>query len=321
MTPIMSDAANTLALGYIADLNDSSKGSRPEVPILSPESQRWDLAQIEAPEAWPMIPGGRDVVIAVLDTGIDDKHKDLKGKVVGRTSFVTSPSLDVRGHGTHIAGIIAGASDSGSFSGLAYNASLLDVKVAEDDGVTNAYKVAQGIKWAVDHGAKVINISIVIRHPYPQLEEAVNYAWEKDCIVVAAAGNSGISGPVYPAAYPHVIGVAATDKNDRLTEWSNRGAWVSLAAPGVDIYSSLPDGKYGFKSGTSFSTALVSGELALLYAKTVDQNGNSRINDEIEDTVLNNCDTPDVTNAPEKRINVYKAAAYACAASGNLTSD
>ena len=223
-------------------------------------------------------------MVALLDTGIDADHPDLKNKVLEKVSFTTSIGLDrERGHGTHIAGIIAGTADSSGVAGVAYNCSLLDVKVAENDGTSNAQKVTQGIIWAVDHGAKIINVSIVINKTYPLLEFAVDYAWNSGCIIVAAAGNNFSSAPVYPAAYPHVISVAATDKADLLAKWANHGDWVDIAAPGVDIYSTLPDNGFGLKSGSSFSAALVSGEAALLYPKAIDINGDGQVNDEVCD--------------------------------------
>lgn len=310
MTPVMSAAMDTLVPGFIAELDAKSPQPDPtDLPVFNSESPRWDLLQIEAPEAWPVVSGGKDVVVAVLDTGIDADHKDLKGKVIGATSFTTSTGIDTaRGHGTAIAGIIAGTADNNGVAGLAYKSSLLDVKVAENDGTTNAQKVAQGIVWAVDHGAKIINISIVINKPYPLLEYAADYAWKNGCLIVAAAGNDCSSDPVYPAAYPHVISVAATDKTDLLARWSNRGDWVEVAAPGVDIYSTLPGNAFGYKSGSSFSTALVSGEAALLYTRAADVNDDGRVNDEVSDIILKNSDKLEALNYPERRINVYRAA-------------
>ena len=310
MTPVMAAGIEAATSGRIAELRDGySFGSNSDFPVLSSASPRWDLLQIKAPEAWPVVSGGKDVVVAVLDTGIDAEHKDLKGKVLERASFTVSTGWDVdRGHGTHIAGIIAGGEDSTNNVGLAYRGSLLDVKVAENDGTSDAKKVAQGILWAVEHGANVINISIVINKPYPLLEYAVDYAWKHGCVIVAAAGNSDSDKPVYPAAYPNVIGVAGTDRNDSLAKWSNRGDWVTISAPGVDIYSTLPNNSFGYKSGTSFSAALVSGEAALLYYRAVDLNHNSWVNDEVRDTIIGNYDKAANGVVPARRINVYKAA-------------
>jgi thermitase len=310
MTPTMVAGVEAATSGRIAEIGTENFSNDPsDLPILSSTTPRWDLLQIQAPEAWQVVTGGHNVLVAVLDTGIDAEHRDLKNKVIDRANFTNSTGLDVdRGHGTHIAGVIAGAADNASNVGLAYHCSLLDVKVAENDGTTNAKKVAQGIIWAVDHGANIINISIVIGKPYSLLEYAVDYAWNHGCLIVAAAGNSDSTKPVYPAAYPHVIGVSATDKNDNLAKWSNRGDWVSIAAPGVDIYSTLPGDEFGYKSGTSFSTALVSGEAALLYTRAVDMNHDSQVNDEVQDAILSNYDGSEGSEILTRRINVYKAA-------------
>lgn len=262
--------------------------------------------RIQAPEAWLLVDGGESVLIAVLDTGIDDTHPSLRGKIVDRVNFTQSGSGDINGHGTHIAGIIASANKDGNPPSLSYNSKLLDVKVAEDSGFTDAAKIAKGIIWAADHGAAVINMSLVINRDDPSLESAVSYAWGKGCILVAAAGNDFSSKPVYPAAYPAVLSVGASDRNDNPTKWSNRGDWVDVMAPGVDIYSTFLSGGYIYKSGTSVSAALVSGEVALIFMATRDTNGNGQINDEILETILSTCDRlPGQTSTG--RINVFRA--------------
>jgi subtilisin family serine protease len=310
MTPVMAAGIDAVTYGRIADLGAGySHADSSDLPVLSSTSPRWDLLQIKAPEAWRVVEGGKNVIVAVLDTGIDAEHKDLRGKILGSVAFTASSGLDAdRGHGTHIAGVIAGSDDNATNVGLAYHCSLLDVRVAENDGTTDAKKVSQGIIWAVDHGADIINISIVFNKTYPLMEYAVDYAWKHGCLVIAAAGNTDTEKAVYPAAYPHVIGVAATDRNDGLAKWSNRGDWVTVAAPGVDIYSTLPNNGFGYKSGTSFSTALVSGEAALLYSRAADMNGNGKVNDEVSNAIVSNFDKSGNQDQSVRRINVYKAA-------------
>jgi thermitase len=307
MSPVMAAAMYTLDAEQVSDIGKTAASV--DLPLRNLEAERWDLLQIKAPEAWDLAGSGEDVVVAVLDTGIDDTHPALMGKVIGKVNFTDSQGVDrERGHGTHIAGLIAASLDKNGSSGLAYNAKLLDVKVAENDGRTDALKVAKGIIWAADHGAQVINISIVIDKPYPMLESAVNYAWEKGCIIVAAAGNSGLSDPVYPASYAHVIAVAASDKRDSLARWSNRGEWVDVIAPGVEIYSTLPGDQYGYKSGSSFSSGLVSGEAAMLFPRARDQDNDGMVNSEVEEMILDNCDTLAGSEFTDRRINVYNAA-------------
>jgi thermitase len=314
MTPVMAAGVEALNGGYIADLdNAGSTAGRVGLTEVEADSPRWDLERIKAPEAWELTHGGKNVLVAVLDTGIDAEHPDLKGKVIAKTSFASSSDVDaIRGHGTHIAGIIAASAGDGGVTGLAYASQLLDVKVAENNGTTDAQKLAQGMIWAVDHGAQILNISIVINQPYPLLEYAAEYAWQKGCIVVAAAGNNASVDLVYPAAYPHVISVAGTDRQDCLARWSNRGSWVALLAPGVDIYSTLPGSRYGLKSGSSYSAALVSGEAALLYAGALDANHDGQVNDEVAAALLNNGD--DLEDNSGIRINAYKAVSALTAA-------
>lgn len=296
--------------GYLADFSENISGLHDSNSFINnQDSLRWDLLKIQAPDAWPLTSGGNGVLVAVLDTGIDTNQKYLIGKVIERKNFTSDEGIDVyRGHGTHIAGLIGASLTDNNISGIARNCSFLDIKVAENDGSTDAYKVAQGIIWAVDNGVQILNISIVINESYPFLEFATQYAWDKGCLIIAAAGNTASCNPVFPAAYPHVLGVSATDKQDSLAIWSNRGDWVDLAAPGVDIYSTLPNNCFGTRSGSSYSTALVSGEAALLYPITVDLNNNSQINDEVSDMILNHCDDISLQGLPRKRINVYKSA-------------
>jgi thermitase len=308
MTPVMAAGVEALNGGYVADLENAG------VPVnrtaqfeVTADSSRWDLARIEAPEAWEISRGGSNVTVAVLDTGIDAEHRDLMGKVSAATNFTNDSAPDIlHGHGTHIAGLIAATAEDGGIAGLSPDCRLLDVKVAGNNGTTDARKLAEGIIWAVDHGAQVLNISIVINKPYPLLEYAADYAWRKGCLIVAAAGNGFSSEPVYPAAYPHVIAVGATDRGDIPARWSNRGEWVSVFAPGVDIVSTLPGNRSGAKSGTSYATALVSGEAALLFAETTDANADGQVNNEVSDIILDRCD--ELENGSIQRINVFKAA-------------
>lgn len=253
--------------------------------------KQWALEQINVGELWGVTSGGSGVVVAVLDTGIDSDHEDLAGKVIGEANFTDSPTAaDIYGHGTNVAGIIAAYSDNGlGVAGVAPQSYLLNVKVAGDGGRCNASDVARGIVWAVDNGANIINLSLELATPSLILEEAINYAWENGVVIIAAAGNSGNQEPVYPAAYEHVIAVAATEQDDTRAVLSNYGEWVDVAAPGFDIYSTLTGGGYGYKSGTSFAAPYVSGLAAILFATLSDSNGNGRNNDEVMAALENGC--------------------------------
>ncbi len=250
---------------------------------------QWALSQLQIAELWPTAGGGSAVVVAVLDTGIDQDHEDLDGKVIIEINLTdSSTSGDVYGHGTHVAGIIAAYTNNGlGIAGLAPESLLMNVKVAGDSGGCQASTLAEGIIWAADNGASVINVSIEFRGPSAELEEAINYAWSQGAVIIAAAGNDGSQLPVYPAYYENCIAVAATTPDGTLAPLSNYGDWVDVAAPGFNIYSTLPDSSYGYKSGTSFASAYVSGLAALLFGVVTDTNGDGRLNDEVRAAIEN----------------------------------
>ena len=243
-------------------------------------TDRWGVVRIEAPRAWQITRGDKSIIVAVLDTGINTDNPDLADRVVAEVNFTGSPtSDDLYGHGTHMAGTIAA---------VAPNCRLLNVKVADDTGRSEASVVARGIVWAVDYGAQVINISLAMRAS-PDLEEAVNYAWSRGAIIIAAAGNQGGSQPVYPAYYANCLAVAGTNKSDALALLSGHGYWVDVAAPGFNIYSELPRNQYGYKTGTSAAVAHVAGVAALVFSVAEDGNGDGALNDEVQWAIENGC--------------------------------
>ena len=275
--------------------------------------RQWAITKIMAPQAWEVTSGANNVVIAILDTGIDKEQEDLVGKVIAEVNFTDSPTADdVYGHGTHIAGIIAAWAKNGAgVAGLAHDCRLINVKVADDQGGFDSAVAARGVIWAVDHGARVINMSLVSTEPSSSLEQAINYAWNQGAVVIAAAGNLVGNKIVYPAYYSNCIAVAATDSNDCVASWSSQGDWVDVAAPGVDIYSTLPGNKYGSKSGTSMAAAHVSGLAGLLFAVESDKNHNGFVNDEVRAAIENGCDGLINTGAVKGRINAFHAVSRA----------
>lgn len=228
---------------------------------------QWGLQKILAPNAWNVTHGSASTLIAIVDTGIDGSHPDLANKIVARANFTMDPDIDDNGHGSHVAGIAAADTNNGiGVAGAGYDTRLLSVKVLDNTGSGYYSWVANGITWAADNGAKVINLSLGGSASSLTLQNAVAYAWSKGAIVVAAAGNNGNIIPFYPADYPNVVSVAATDSNDHKASWSNFGSWVAMAAPGVNILSAYQGG-YAYLSGTSMATPFVSGVTGLIWSQ------------------------------------------------------
>jgi thermitase len=261
-------------------------------------ADRWGIGKIEAPRAWEITSGDQSVIVAVLDTGIDKDNQDLGDRVVAEVNLSSSPtSDDLYGHGTHMAGTIAA---------VAPGCRLMNVKVADDTGKCEPSVVAAGIIWAVDHGAKIINLSLAMGES-ADLEEAVNYAWNRGAILVAAAGNKGTSKPSYPAYYENCLAVAGTNENDSLALLSSYGEWVDVAAPGFNIYSELPGDQYGYKTGTSSAGAHVSGVAALVLSITEDTSGNGLLNDEVRWAIESSCTAIAVDGVGEGLVDAYRA--------------
>ena len=270
--------------------------------------RQWALDKINISQLWQITTAKEDTLVAVLDTGIDLDHQDLNGLIVDEANLTDSPSPDdIYGHGTHVAGIIAAKNDDVGIVGVAPGCRLLNVKVADDAGRCQASALAEGIIWAVNNGASVINISLEIKEPSPQLEEAIDYAWSHGTIIIAAAGNDGNESPAYPAYYENCVAVAAINQNSNLAPLSNYGDWVDVAAPGYDIYSTLPDNDYGYKTGTSFATAYVSGMAALLFNVVTDTNSDGRLNDEVRAAIEAGCQEIGITGTGNGQIDASKA--------------
>jgi len=200
---------------------------------------QWNLRHINADEAWNTTTGNSDVVIAVVDTGVDLTHPDLAGKIVAGYDFVNDDDVpsDDEGHGTHVASIAAAVTNnSEGLAGVSWGARIMPVKVLDADGNGFVSDVADGIRWAADQGADIINLSLGTSEASFTLQDAVNYAYNAGALLVAAAGNQYQEGnpTTYPAAYDHVLAVAATDDHDNHASYSNSGSYVDVAAPGGD---------------------------------------------------------------------------------------
>ena len=266
-------------------------------------SQLWGMAKIHAPEAWATTTGDPGIKVAVVDTGVDYTHEDLKGQVVKGPNLVanTDDPMDDQGHGSHVAGTIAGIGANGVF-GVAFKTQILAIKVLGSDGSGDTATIAQGILKASELGAKVINLSLGGPQPSQTLEDAVNQATAKGALCVVAAGNDGTNTADYPAGYPNALAVGATDQSDARATFSNYGSYVSLAAPGVGILSST-QGSYKQESGTSMASPHVAGAAALLLAK------NSQLTPkQLKDALVSSGDpTSGFDGSSVKRLNVARA--------------
>jgi len=247
--------------------------------------KQWHLKRVGAERAWDYA-CGEGVTVAVVDTGIAcyDKAPFMKGTDLQGTSctagwnFVDdrAEAWDDQGHGTHVAGTIAQTTNNGKgVAGLAYCATLMPVKVLSKQGWGTTANVAEGIRWAADHGAQVINLSLGGPIKSKILEDAVKHAVSKGALVVAAAGNSGKSVG-YPAAYPEVLAVSATDNKDNIAWFSSRGPQVGIGAPGVAVTQQTicNNGRdkcevFGTFNGTSMASPHVAGVAAMLVGEGV----------------------------------------------------
>jgi hypothetical protein len=231
-------------------------------------AQQWGPKRVRAPAAWEATRGSGSVVVAVLDTGVDAAHPDLRGALVPGFDVVnkdTNPTDD-NGHGTAAAGVVAARTNNvRGQAGVCWSCAIMPVKVLGADGRGTTAAIASGILWAVAHEADVINLSLGGTGTTRALADAVSHAASEGVVVVAAAGNNGNRTSFYPAAYPQVISVAGTTPSDRRYEWSNYGSWVQVAAPGCNIAPDAGGGYINF-CGTSAATPVVSGIAALAYS-------------------------------------------------------
>jgi serine protease len=316
-----------------------------EIPNDEQWPQQWALTKINAPQAWD-ITHCQGVVIAMLDTGAYIEHPDLSnalwtnpGEIPGNgvdddgngkvddvhgwhfeqncTTGICLPNenaiiQDENGHGTHVTGIAAAETNNATgIAGASWGARAMIVRVLDEYGDGYYYDIAAGIVYAADNGAQVINLSLGGESSSQLLQDAVNYAYSKGALVVAAAGNNG-GAVFYPAACYHAMGVAATDANDQRLSFSNQGQQVDIAAPGDNIISTWPlPYLYYYKRGTSMATPHVSAAAALLWSWRPDWS-----NQQVEERLLSQAD--DVNGAlypgPDPylgwgRLNLYRVLA------------
>jgi subtilisin family serine protease len=293
-----------------AELDYQAQAAEAVFPNDPDWAEQWSLRKMGVTSAWEVVTGTPDIVIAVLDTGVHLAHEDLNGQIWTNpdeipgnrldddgngkiddvygwhffhrwtgSGFIPDEDADVwddNGHGTHVSGIAAAATNNGiGVAGIAWQARLMPVKVLDMYGTGWYSDIAAGIIYAVDNGARIVNLSLGGEGASATLCAAVEYAYNRNALVVAAAGNTG-GAVVYPAACAHALAVAATDEADARASFSNHGPELDVAAPGVDIYSTWCRqdvylgtcmGSYYFtKSGTSMATPHVSGLAALVWS-------------------------------------------------------
>lgn len=240
------------------------------------------VSLIAARRMWPFT-RGENSIVAVVDTGIDYNHPDLKNNVIGGISFVSSETdyMDLNGHGTHVAGIIAA---NGTILGVAPEAKLLGVKVLNKDGFGSYTDILGGLSWARNwrgsNGEKVnvINLSLGGPFPNPVMHQEIIKAVNEGITIVCAAGNSGDADPntreiSYPAYYEESMAVGAVNLQTGIADFSNSNERIDIVAPGVDTYSTYPGNKYVKLSGTSMAAPHVSGAIALIYSRILQRFG------------------------------------------------
>jgi Subtilase family len=255
--------------GVVVSLNSIVRlyGEAP-VPVAAAPLDQYALAKMQLPRAHVLAQGG-DVLIAIVDGGVDISHPELLG-VIADTFDAVKTGLQAHPHGTAIAGAIAAHA---RLKGTAPAARILAAQAfdrGQDRSEGNGFVVAKSVYWATDRGARIVNMSFAGMRD-PNIEQSLRYARQKGVILVAAAGNKGpLSVPLFPAANPDVIAVTATDANDKVFQQANRGKHIAVAAPGVELFLPGLNGTYQEISGTSFAAAEVSGTIALLVERKPD---------------------------------------------------
>lgn len=229
----------------------------------------WGVDRIDAEKIWS-ITAGDPVKVAVIDTGIDIYHPDLKANLKGGVNTINFKKSynDDNGHGTHVAGILAALDNEIGVIGVGPKIDLYAVKVLDRRGSGYLSDIIEGLDWAIAQGMQVINMSLGTTANIESFKETVQKVNAAGIVQVAAAGNDG-KAVNYPAAYPEVIAVSATDKTDTIASWSSRGQEIDLAAPGVSIYSTYKGQTYKTLSGTSMASPHVAGAAALVLTQTV----------------------------------------------------
>ncbi|MCM3116928.1 S8 family peptidase [Neobacillus sp. MER 74] len=260
---------NRQAIVEFAEPNYLYLQNQIELPndLLYREQYQWNLSAIQAEAGWDITKGDEHIIIAVIDTGVDLDHPDLRRRLTNGYNVLLNNDFpdDDNGHGTHVSGIIA--SETNNQEGLAgvtwYN-KIMPIKAMNAEGYGTTFDIAKGIFWAVDHGADVINMSLGNYQYSSLLKEAIDYAYNKNVVLIAAAGNENTMQPSYPAAFPKVLSVAAVSYTGQRAPFSNYGDYIDVSAPGVQIPSTYFNQQYASLSGTSMASPHVAGLAGLM---------------------------------------------------------
>jgi subtilisin family serine protease len=243
----------------------------PQIKFLS-ANPNWTIDRFHVPEVW-QVTKGDGIKVAILDTGIDVNHIDLRdaiGEVVDMTT--ERDPRDYNGHGTHVSGIVGARNKLGTgMTGVAPACTIYSVKVMDSRGSGNFDWIVNGLNWAIDKNVDIISMSLGCSAPYSRMYDAIKRAYDKGIILVAAAGNDGQMDAGddmgYPARYDEVIAVGSVDANMSASYFSSVGQELDIMAPGGNIYSTFPGNRYAVLSGTSQATPFISGVSALILAK------------------------------------------------------
>ena len=287
LLPLNAKGPLTASAGVLSVEND-------EIAQISEDELPWGIDRIDAEIVWGGAEdalnvttgvAGAGVDIAIIDTGINYIHEDLKDNYKSGYDFVnndTDPNDD-NGHGTHVAGTIA-ASDNGiGVLGVAPKSNIYGVKVLDSKGSGYYSNIILGIEWCINNGIEIANMSLGGNSSSLSLKQACDNAYNSGVLLVAAAGNNGSSKILYPANYSSVIAVSAVDQNDAFASFSNYGKKIELSAPGVGIKSTLSGGGYGAYSGTSMATPHVSGVAALIISSGI-ASGSAAVRERLDST-------------------------------------
>ncbi|WP_370295176.1 Ig-like domain-containing protein [Rossellomorea marisflavi] len=247
---------------------------------------QWHHNTIDSKWAWNKSKGSSDITVAVIDNGVDVDHPEFSQRIVAPYDTVYHSTTITKGeHGTHVAGIIGAAIDNGlGVVGVAPKTNIMPIDVFYDDYAYTS-DVIEGVYYAVNNGADIINMSLGSYNYNYSYNQAVQYAHQNGVLVIAAAGNDSTTRSHYPSSYDNVISVASTTSSDELSYFSNYGFDIDIAAPGSDIFSTLPYNSYGTKSGTSMASPVVAGVAALILADSPNLTG-----DEVADRLYSTSD-------------------------------